>query len=138
MEYYKTHIEDLLRQGKEEEIYKYISSVKAKIAKEEIEKERIKKLNAEKGEKLSKARGNLINSFMAYLEVLLDKRLDAEDMKELKDILVKEEKEIIRLNDTFKKLDKTLNSSDNKTVKRGSSLNTDSIDKYLETLFRLL
>lgn len=138
MEYYKTHIEDLLRQGKEEEIYKYISSVKAKIAKEEIEKERIKKLNAEREEKLSKARGNLINSFMAYLEVLLDKRLDAEDMKELKDILVKEEKEIIRLNDTFKKLDKTLNSSDNKTVKRGSSLNTDSIDKYLETLFRLL
>lgn len=138
MEYYKTHIEDLLRQGKEEEIYKYISSVKAKIAKEEIEKERIKKLNAEKEEKLSKARGNLINSFMAYLEVLLDKRLDAEDMKELRDILVKEEKEIIRLNDTFKKLDKTLNSSDNKTVKRGSSLNTDSIDKYLETLFRLL
>ena len=59
-------------------------------------------------------------------------------MKELRDILVKEEKEIIRLNDTFKKLDKTLNSSDNKTVKRGSSLNTDSIDKYLETLFRLL
>lgn len=138
MEYYKTHIEDLLRQGKEEEIYKYISSVKAKIAKEEIEKERIKKLNAEREEKLSKARGNLINSFMAYLEVLLDKRLDAEDMKELRDILVKEEKEIIRLNDTFKKLDKTLNSSDNKTVKRGSSLNTDSIDKYLETLFRLL
>ena len=138
MEYYKTHIEDLLRQGKEEEIYKYISSVKAKIAKEEIEKERIKKLNAEREEKLSKARGNLINSFMAYLEVLLDKRLDAEDMKELRDILVKEEKEIIRLNDTFKKLDKTLNSSDNKTVKRGSSLNTDNIDKYLETLFRLL
>lgn len=138
MEYYKTHIEDLLRQGKEEEIYKYISSVKAKIAKEEIEKERIKKLNAEREEKLSKARGNLINSFMAYLEILLDKRLDAEDMKELRDILVKEEKEIIRLNDTFKKLDKTLNSSDNKTVKRGSSLNTDSIDKYLETLFRLL
>ena len=138
MEYYKTHIEDLLRQGKEEEIYKYISSVKAKIAKEEIEKERIKKLNAEREEKLSKARGNLINSFMAYLEVLLDKRLDAEDMKELRDILVKEEKEIIRLNDTFKKLDKSLNSSDNKTVKRESSLNTDSIDKYLETLFRLL
>ena len=138
MEYYKTHIEDLLRQGKEEEIYKYISSVKAKIAKEEIEKERIKKLNAEREEKLNKARGNLINSFMAYLEVLLNKRLDAEDMKELKDILVKEEKEIIHLNDTFKKLDKTLNSSDNKTVKRGSSLNTDSIDKYLETLLRLL
>lgn len=138
MEYYKTHIEDLLRQGKEEEIYKYISSVKAKIAKEEIEKERIKKLNTEREEKLSKARGNLINSFMAYLEILLDKRLDAEDMKELRDVLVKEEKEIIRLNDTFKKLDKTLNSSDNKTVKRGSSLNTDNIDKYLETLFRLL
>ena len=138
MEYYKTHIEDLLRQGKEEEIYKYISSVKAKIAKEEIEKERIKKLNAEREEKLSKARGNLINSFMAYLEVLLDKRLDAEDMKELKDILVKEEKEIIRLNDTFKKLDKTLNSSDNKPVKRRSTLNTDSIDRYLETLLGLL